>query len=292
MQVTPTVRHALTTWVPRQAESDEQLIDLWLYGKSHHTLRAYESDVARFRQFVGKPLVQVTLGDLQAFVASLSGSDATQRRTAAAIKSLLTFGQKLSYLQFNIGAALPVKAQRDRLAERILSEADVQRMLALETRPRNHAMLRFMYATGLRNSEVASLLWRQMKTLADGAGVVNVHGKGNKTRTVRVESGPWGEVQSLRGEDDTAESPVFRSRRGGPLNESQVFRIVRSAAVRAGLSENVSPHWMRHAHASHALDRGAPISLVQTTLGHSSVATTGRYLHARPGESSGRFLAV
>src|SRR5260370_25660655 len=61
---------------------------------------------------------------------------------------------------------------------------------------------------------------------------------------------------------------------------------------RAGIAANVSTHWLRHAHASHALDHGAPIHLVQATLGHSSVATTSRYLHARPGDSSARFLAL
>jgi hypothetical protein len=66
---------------------------------------------------------------------------------------------------------------------------------------------------------------------------------------------------------------------------------LRRAAQRAGVTEAVSPHWLRHAHASHALDHGAPIHLVQATLGHSSVATASRYLHARPGDSSARFVA-
>ncbi|MBU4356156.1 MAG: tyrosine-type recombinase/integrase, partial [Proteobacteria bacterium] len=64
------------------------------------------------------------------------------------------------------------------------------------------------------------------------------------------------------------------------------------AAIRAGIEGAVSPHWLRHAHASHALDRGAPIHLVQATLGHASVATTGKYLHARPDDSSARYLGV
>jgi Phage integrase family len=68
--------------------------------------------------------------------------------------------------------------------------------------------------------------------------------------------------------------------------------IVRRAAQRAGVFDRVSPHWLRHAHASHALDHGAPIHLVQATLGHGSVATTSRYVHARPGDSSARFLAL
>src|SRR2546428_5463414 len=80
--------------------------------------------------------------------------------------------------------------------------------------------------------------------------------------------------------------PVFSSRKQhGHLDRSQVLRIVQTAAKRAGVVGKVSPHWMRHAHASHTLDRGAPLHLVQATLGHSSVATTGRYLHARPTEA-------
>ena len=102
------------------------------------------------------------------------------------------------------------------------------------------------------------------------------------------------ELAAYRG-DAPDEAPVFRSREGGAsgrLSPSQVHRVVKAAARRAGLSGAVSAHWLRHAHASHALDRGAPIHLVQATLGHASVATTGRYLHARPNDSSARYLAV
>ena len=67
---------------------------------------------------------------------------------------------------------------------------------------------------------------------------------------------------------------------------------MKRAAARAGIDLPVSPHWFRHAHASHALDRGAPIHLVQATLGHASIATTGRYLHARPRDSSSRYLPL
>ena len=116
-------------------------------------------------------------------------------------------------------------------------------------------------------------------------------GKGNKTRTVLLPLSVWAALISIRG-TAADDAPIFRSRRGGHLDVSQVVRVVKAAAKRAGLSAAVSPHWMRHAHASHALDRGAPIHLVQTTLGHASVATTGRYLHARPTESSSRYLPL
>ena len=84
---------------------------------------------------------------------------------------------------------------------------------------------------------------------------------------------------------------MFRSAKGGHLDPAQTHRVVKAAAVRAGLPAAISAHWLRHAHASHALDRGAPIHLVQATLGHASVATTSRYLHARPSDSSSRYLA-
>jgi integrase/recombinase XerD len=118
-----------------------------------------------------------------------------------------------------------------------------------------------------------------------------VLGKGGKTRTVLLPGSVWKELQALCWGKRPGE-PVFRSQKGGPLSTSQALRIVKKAARRAGFSERVSPHWLRHAHASHALDRGAPIHLVQATLGHSSVATTGRYLHARPTDSSARYLAL
>jgi integrase/recombinase XerD len=85
---------------------------------------------------------------------------------------------------------------------------------------------------------------------------------------------------------------VFRSAKGGPLGCPQAHRILKAAAARAGLPEAVSMHWLRHAHVSHALDRGAPAHLVQATVGHASLTTTSRYAHARPNDSSARYLAV
>lgn len=98
----------------------------------------------------------------------------------------------------------------------------------------------------------------------------------------------WRSLLAMRGESGK-DAPVFVSGKGGHLDPSQVFRIVRSAGARAGI-ENVSPHWLRHSHASHAMDRGVPLHVVQASLGHSNPATTGRYLHARPGDGSGRYL--
>lgn len=177
-----------------------------------------------------------------------------------------------------------------RRPERILDETDVLRMVALEPHPRNRTILLTLYAGGFRVSEVCSLKWSDLQQ-RDSAGQITAFGKGGKTRTVLMPESVWNGLMSLRG-DAKEDAPVFRSRKGGHLDESQVWRIVRKASERARIDKDVSCHWLRHSHASHALDRGAPIHLVQATLGHSSISTTGRYLHARPTESSGKYLKV
>ena len=276
---------------PRPAATDDQLVELWLHGRSRHTQRAYRADSERFRSFVAKPLAMVTLGDLQAFADSLVGKLSTRSRTLAAVKSLLAFGQRTGYLALNVGAALKLPAGKNTLAERILTETDVHRMLALEPNRRNQLLLRLLYIAGVRVSELAALTWRDLQPRSDG-GQVTVFGKGSKTRTVLLPSALWREL--LRSRQHAAlDAPIFPSGRGGGhLHPSTIERIVAKAAARAGLELAVSPHWLRHSHATHALERGAPIHLVAATLGHASVATTGKYLHARPTDSSSKYLAI
>ena len=277
--------------VPRQAESDDHLIELWLHGRSEHTQRTYRADAARLFEFVNKPLHRVTLSDLQVMANHL-GDEGLQPpsvyRTMSAVKSLFSFGHRLGYLQFDVARPLRLPTLRSQLAERILDEDEVFRMIASERQPRNRAILLTLYAGGFRVSEVSALKWSDLQR-RDKAGQITVFGKGGKTRTVLMPASVWDALMSLRG-DAKDDAPVFLSRKGGHLDESQIWRIVRKAAERAGIDKDVSCHWLRHAHASHALDRGAPIHLVQATLGHASISTTGKYLHARPNDSSGNYL--
>ncbi|MGA2588355.1 MAG: tyrosine-type recombinase/integrase [Bryobacteraceae bacterium] len=276
-----------------QAASDDQLIGIWLHGRSPHTQRAYAADVARLRARTGKRLAALTLADLQSFADSVADlSPAGQYRALSAVKSLLAFGHRIGYLPFDVGSALRLPAVRGRLAERILPETAVHRMLSLEENERNRAILTLLYASGVRVSELCGLRWRDLQENGDSAQIT-VFGKGGKTRAIRLPVSVAKQLFGIRLAGDGGDRPVFRSRkRGGGLQPTAVLRIVRRAAQRAGMSVAVSPHWLRHAHASHALDRGAPIHLVQATLGHASITTTGRYLHARPTDSSSRFLGL
>jgi len=273
---------------PHQAH--ERLLQMWLDGHSPHTIDSYRRYARRFLEFINKPLHLVTLADLQLWRASLMAISLSSKGTAmAAIKSLLSFAHQIGVLPENVGTALKSPKVKDTLNERILNELEVMTMISLETDERNRVILRLLYAGGLRVSELCALKWKDLKT-RNQLGQVTVFGKGGKTRTVLLPESVWLELCQLRGEI-LPQDPVFPSRQGGGhLDRTQVYRIVRAAAKRAGIEGNVSPHWLRHAHASHSLDRGAPLHLVQATLGHSSVATTERYLHARPNDSSAMYL--
>jgi len=275
-----------------QAANDNQVLTMWLHGRPATTQRAYTYEVRGVMGAIGKPLAQITLGDLQGYFDGLGNlAPATRARAINATRSLFRFAQRIGYLTFNPCAAILSPKIKNTLAERILPESQVHAMIALEPSPRNRVLLRLLYAAGLRVSEICGLKWRDTQE-REGAGQVTIFGKGGKTRVVLLSPDTWKELTGLRG-GAGPDMPVFPSRKGaGHLHPSMVKRIVTAAAERAGIDGQVSPHWLRHAHASHALDRGAPIHLVQATLGHASVSTTGKYLHARPEDSSAKYLGV
>ena len=273
--------------------SDEQFIEIWLHGRCMNTCRSYRAAIRRLLRTCGKPLAETTLADLQGYADSLDAAGlgpGTRRRMLAAVKSAFAFGHELGYLPFDTAKPLRLPPLRDTLAERILDESQVQRMLALQRHPRNSVMLTLLYATGVRVSELCGLRWADC-TERSAAGQVSVLGKGHRVRTILLPASVWRRLVALR-EDAAPEAPVFKSRKGGHLHPSQVLRVVKAAAAKAGIDRNVVVHTFRHSHASHSLERGAPIHLVQSTLGHSQISTTGRYLHARPNDSSSRYLPL
>ncbi|MEF8864778.1 MAG: tyrosine-type recombinase/integrase [Salinibacter sp.] len=308
-------------------QSDEVLVQRWLAEKSARTQESYARDLEQFVEFVDLPLRYITLGHLQAYREHLSADGyarSSQKRKLSAIKSLFTFGTKLRYFAHNVGAALSTPSVRNDRAKRILSEADLWAILRDERDLRNHVLLRLFYASGGRISDVEDLRWRDLKDRPDlhgpdgrSGGQVTFFGKGGKTRAVTLYSKVWSLIIRLRQEEQSEghggpDDPVFRSQKGGCLSRTQIWRIVKQAALRASVkltektgpngtvkrNENgdpiktskVSPHWFRHAHASHALQKGADLELVRETLGHESIETTKTYLHAQPGKSSSYYV--
>jgi integrase/recombinase XerD len=278
--------------VVRQATTDEQVIALWLHGRSPHTQKAYSKDIRNFVNIVAKSFTIVTLGDLQNYADSLAAKDLKPiscHRILSSVKSLFTFAYKLGYLRFDVGRPLKLPKYKDELAERILSEAEIHRIIELEHQPRNRLLLRLLYLSGIRVSEICRLTWSNMNTRDNNQGQMTIFGKGSKTNTILLPAHFWTDLMGFRNAALDS-SPVFRSRKGGHLTAAQVWNIVKKAAKRSGINKAVSPHWFRHVAASHSLQRGANISIVSKTLGHSSLNTTQKYIHCRPDDSSSLYL--
>jgi len=291
--ITVTTAQAVTT---AAEQGDAQLVGLWLHGRPETTREVYQRDVGRFLIYLdGEALEFLALPVLQRYADALEEgglSLSSRRRMLSAVKSLLSFGQETGYLRFNVGKALRVpKGASSSLSERIISEAEAHRVIDREPDTRNRMILLLLYASGVRVSGLCGLRWLDTKERSDGRGQITVVEKGGKTRSILLSCETWQALVSLRTDQDSDGAPVFVSRKRCALQRRQVGRIVQAAGERAGLYK-LSPHWFRHAHASHALERGAPIHLVKQTLGHASVATTGTYLHARPDDSSALYLGV
>jgi integrase/recombinase XerD len=262
-----------------------------LHGRSSETQRAYGAGIERFRREVaGKPIATVTVGDVQGFADSLlTLAVRSQARHLSSVKSLLSYDHRIGYLGFNVGAVVRLPKIKADLAERILPEEAVLRMIDRVPNHRNRTIVRLFYAACVRLSELAGLSGRDLMAREHGDGQVTVFGKGGKTRAVLLNPGTFVELVAICA---AADEPLVKARTGGRLTTRQIERIVKTAALQAGLSARVSPHWFRHCHASHALDRGAKAHVVQATLGHASPATTSAYSHAKPSESSAKALAV
>ena len=180
---------------------DSQIIGLWLQSQaSPHTRGCYGRDFGRLLEHVRKPLSRISLGDLQGFAQALIDdglAPISRARTIAAIKSLFGFCHRMRYLPINPAAELALPRYENRLAERVLSEEDVQRLLVSDANGRDRILLKLLYFAGLRVSEACNLRWRNLHIRGD-AGQVTVFGKGGRTRSILVPAGLWSELVSLR----------------------------------------------------------------------------------------------
>jgi len=261
----------------------DHIIEIWAHGRPESTMYVYEPVIRHFQTFC-RPLRigQITLEVLQKYENSWSHlKPRTVKRKMATVKSLLGFAHRIGSIPFDVGRALRVPKPPDDLAEKILPAKDIRRIIKLTTVPRDQAIVRLLYSAGIRASECSGLRWIDCRERGRDDGQVTVLGKGNKTRTILVSKETWKSLMAIRPPDARPEDPVFISRKGTkrPMDRTAITKVVREAARRAEIEAHVSPHWFRHAHATHALDNGAPLTL-----------TTQRYLHVNPEDSSSQFL--
>ncbi|MBW4617459.1 MAG: tyrosine-type recombinase/integrase [Desmonostoc vinosum HA7617-LM4] len=291
-------RKAIASLSAVQAEA--KLIALWLDGKADSSVTAYRRYTKRFLDFLDKPLKKVTYEDLVEYNTQFQGqADSTRRIHIAAVKSLISFAHKIGYIPFNVGMAIKLGEIPDVINERYLDEADIKLMVRAaqkhielaktqkrrQTAKRNLLIIKLLYQAGLRANEICQLTWADLTPRNDSGQVYVRSSKGNKNRTILIKPKLWNELMEFRG-DAHATDAVFSSQKGGHLERQNIHPIVKAIAADAGLSDKVSAHWLRHAHGSHAIERGTNPVLVKDTLGHSNLAITDRYLKARPNDSS------
>jgi integrase/recombinase XerD len=308
--VTPAATEILGPEVDRlatlhtNARTDRELLAVWL--KSHadgspHTIRVYKRVGERFLHALvvaGSDLRRATVEDVQAALGAIRTKEdgsavrpATVNTYVAAVKSFLGFAHRVGFTRFNAGPLIKLKKAPRQVAQRILGEVEIAMLIRAARPGRDRLMLQVAYFGGLRVSELVGLTWSQVIRRDSGEAQLSIVGKGSKEREVLIPAAIAGPLLASRGEAP-ATAPVFASVRnpGHALTVRAVNYIVKDAARRAGVNPAASVHWFRHAHASHAIDNGAPITLVSATLGHADLKSTSVYAHARPGESSGRYL--
>lgn len=276
----------------KQTVIDQFLDALWLErGLSENTLSAYRSDLYSYSGWLvssaSRDLLQSRPEDILAYLATLTGK--SSRTSARRLSSLRRFFQYLAREgRISHDPCARIAAPRiGRPLPKSLTEEEVESLLdapdtATAVGQRDRAMLEVLYATGLRVSELVGLQLAQVNLRQ---GVLRVIGKGNKERLVPLgeEASDWVEKFIRQGRAELLQEPpvdvLFPSRRGRMMTRQTFWHAIKRHAVRAGISKTLSPHVVRHAFATHLLNHGADLRVVQMLLGHSDISTTQIYTH-------------
>ncbi len=284
---------------PKNQQSNIKLIEsfidsLWIEkGLSDNTLVSYKTDLSKFHQFNidSSPTFNLSTfckQDVEYYVADRYDRGLSERSTARFLSSLRTF---INYLILNklreddplsqmqnpkLPQSLP-KTMSEQQVDELLEAPNVEIPLEL----RDKAMLEVLYATGIRVTELVSL---RLDQLGLQQGVIRVTGKGNKERLVPLgeEAINWIEQFIRKGRGlllKTESDIVFPSNRGVKMTRQTFWHRIKYYAKVAGIPSDLSPHTLRHAFATHLLNHGADLRVVQMLLGHSDLSTTQIYTH-------------
>lgn len=261
-------------------------------GLSPNSVAAYEQDLLRLRSYMdahGIDIVHATYDDLQAFVfdtfKSIS-SVRTQARLIAGIHSFYRFLLYHHYIEQDPSELLESPKKEHHLPE-VLSLDEIDSMIAQidMSKPeshRNRAIIEMLYGSGLRVSELVNL---HLSDIYRKEGFMRIIGKGNKQRLVPISpvADQWLEywLEDRSKLDIKAEYSdiVFLNRYGRQLTRAMIFTIVKGLAKQADIHKTISPHTLRHSFATHLLQNGADLRIIQDLLGHEDITTTEIYTH-------------
>ncbi|HYN14106.1 MAG TPA: site-specific tyrosine recombinase XerD [Burkholderiales bacterium] len=272
---------------PALREADAQLLDafcdaLWLEdGLSRNTISSYRSDLEQLAAFLRKDLLQVDEADLFRFLASRKGRSSSAARRVSSLKRFYQYYLRERRIKADPTLKLDAPKPTPRFPK-TLSESDVEALLAAPDTAtplglRDRAMLETLYATGLRVSELVAL--KSFEVNLD-AGVVRVLGKGSKERLVPLGEEAVDRIsQYLKARRKSDADALFLTDRGAGMTRQAFWHLIRRYGARALPGKRLSPHVLRHAFATHLINHGADLRVVQLLLGHADISTTQIYTH-------------
>ena len=258
-------------------------------GASPHTLRNYAIDLRAFTEFLRGERASMLEADarlVRAYVASLHQrrlAKASIGRRLASVRSCFRFLARRGVIEQNPARQVRSPRQVRRLPS-FLPKDESKELLdrpgdASGAARRDHALIEFLYATGIRVAECCGL---DCADLDRSHGTVRVLGKGDKERVVPVGETALAAIDAYLAARGRGTGPLFTNHRGGRLTPRSVHRIVGRQARLSGLDRRVTPHTLRHTFATHMLGEGADLRLIQELLGHARLSTTQRYTHVTP----------
>lgn len=277
----------------------EQFIDVvWMErGLSKNTLSAYRTDLENFVTWLKKTsgenlsdlMIEANRDVIQKYFSELESREISPRSRARLLSSLrLFYAYLLREKIIEVDPVALIDAPKlGRSLPKILSEKDVESLLmAPDTATllglRDRSLFEVLYATGLRVSELVGLELSQINLIQ---GVLRVTGKGNKERLVPLgeEAINWVEKYLNFARSDLLKGQVtdalFVTKRGGAMTRQAFWYLIKRYAFQAEIASDISPHTLRHAFATHLLNNGADLRVVQMLLGHSDLSTTQIYTH-------------
>ncbi len=290
------------------AEAQLAAVNRWLSGRRPRTAREYANEWRRFlawwRSRGGSATDWLAVGPAEAreYATALGSSlgPAGQNRSLSAMSSLwASIAEEAQARGLELSnpwrpGVTRRPAVRHRVADRILSEAEVRRLLRVARAGRERALVLLLYDTLLRIEEAITARWSDIRPTEHGYAVT-VMGKGGKTRTTGISLRAVSALRPLRRPGVSWILPGNGAE--GHIAETTGERIVRRIAERCGIREAgphpwrpVSPHWLRHSGATHALHHGADLATLRDSLGHSDLRTTSQYLHAQPGKTATDYI--
>jgi len=254
---------------------------LWLEdGLARNTIASYRADLEQLARFLKKDLVQVVEADLFAFLATRKGKASSAARRVSTLKRFYQYCVRERHLAADPTLKLDPPKRAPRFPK-TLSEAEVEALLAAPDTAtprglRDRAMLETLYATGVRVSELVGL--KTFEVSLD-ANVLRVTGKGNKERLVPLgeEAAHW--LSAYMAQRRSTAKAVFVTARGGGMTRQAFWQLIRRYGARAIPGKKLSPHVLRHAFATHLINHGADLRVVQLLLGHADISTTQIYTH-------------